>query len=310
MTAEEVAEFDSPATIQALEEALQTWGVQVERIGNGQRLAERLVHGDRWDLVFNIAEGLRGRSREAQVPALLELYGVPYTFSDSLVCALTLDKALTKQVIRAAGLPTPRFQVVTSEADVARIALNGWLFVKPVAEGTGKGVDRHSRVRTRQQLLQVCRRLLHRFHQPVLVEDYLPGREFTTGVLGSDRNAHALGTLEIRVRSEAKTREYSYAIKEQCERWVCYLPLEQGPLRRKIEALALRVHRVLNCRDASRVDFRLDAFGRPSFLEINPLPGLHPTHSDLPMIAAQEGLTYRDLIGAIVRSACARIGKT
>jgi D-alanine-D-alanine ligase len=305
-TEEQVAEFDSAGTIAALEGALRFLGYSVERIGNGLSLARQLACGKRWDLVFNIAEGLRGRSREAQVPALLEMYGVPYTFSEPLVCALTLDKAMTKRVVRSAGLYTPRFGVVTSVNDVKHLELQFPLFAKPLAEGTGQGVDEHSRIESAQALKRVCTRLLEMFGQPVLVEEYLPGREFTTAVLGTGRDAGVLGTMEMAIRSDAPTQDYSYEVKELCEEYVDYFPMPCGALRDEVEDLALRAYQVLECRDTGRVDIRLDAHGRPAFMEINPLPGLHPTHSDLPMIATQEGMAYEELVSRIVASALTR----
>jgi D-alanine-D-alanine ligase len=303
---EQVAEFDSVATINSLEQALRACGYATERIGNGLTLARQLACGNRWDLVFNIAEGVHGRSREAQVPALLEMYGIPYTCSDPLVCALTLDKAMTKRVIQSAGLSTPRFAVVTSPADLESLELEYPLFAKPLAEGTGKGIDKHSRVDSAGALKKVCLRLLERFREPVLVEEYLPGREFTTAILGTGREAEVLGTMEFTIGANAPASDYSYEVKEQCEQCVRYFPMPRGALRDEVEDLALRAYRVLECRDTGRVDIRLDARGRPAFMEINPLPGLHPTHSDLPMIATQEGMTYEELIGRIVRSALAR----
>jgi D-alanine-D-alanine ligase len=305
-TEEQVAEFDSAATIGCLEQALRSLGHTTERVGNGLALARQLACGKRWDLVFNIAEGLNGRSREAQVPALLEMYGIPYTFSDPLVSALTLDKAMTKRVIQSAGLHTPRFAVVTSPDEVESVNLGFPLFAKPLAEGTGKGVDEHSRVESSEALKRVCIHLLERFCQPVLVEEYLPGREFTTAVLGTGADATVLGTMEIAIRENAPATDYSYEVKELCEQWVHYFPMSHGALRDQVEDLALRAYRVLECRDTGRVDIRLDTGGRPAFIEINPLPGLHPTHSDLPMIATQEGMAYEALIGRIVQSALSR----
>ncbi len=305
-THEQVAEFDSAATVDALDRTLQSLGFKTERIGHGLALAGRLAKGDRWDLVFNIAEGLYGRSREAQVPAILEMYRVPYTFSDPLVCALTLDKGMTKRIVQSAGLRTPRFAVVSGQADLEPIDLEYPLFAKPLAEGTGKGVDAHSRVSDPAGLQAVCERLWARFRQPVLVEEYLPGREFTTGILGTGKEARVLGTLEFTIGADAPTRDYSYEVKELCEQYVRYFPMPGGALRRQVEDLALRAHRVLECRDTSRVDIRLDSQGRPAFMEVNPLPGLHPTHSDLPMIATQEGMPYKDLIRSIVESALGR----
>jgi len=303
---EQVAEFDSAETIGHLERAVRSHGHTTERIGNGVALTKQLACGKRWDLIFTIAEGLHGRSREAQVPAILEMYEIPYTFSDALVCALTLDKAMTKRVVQSAGLYTPRFAVVTSPKDVASIDLEFPLFAKPLAEGTGKGVDEHSRIESTEALKKVCVRLLERFSQPVLVEEYLPGREFTTAVLGTGADAAVLGTMEIAVRDGAPAADYSYEVKELCEEFVHYFPMPHGTLREEVEDLALKAYRVLECRDTGRVDIRLDARGRPAFIEINPLPGLHPTHSDLPMIATQEGMAYEELIGRIVQSALAR----
>ena len=305
---EQVAEFDSRATIDALDETIRSLGHRVIRIGHARELIRRLVAGERWDLVFNIAEGLHRRGREAQVPCLLELYDIPYTASDPLVCAVTLDKAVAKRLVRSAGLRTPGFKVVETPADLLGLKLSFPLFVKPVAEGTGKGIDKSSRIESAQRLEEVCVQLLERFGQPVLVEEYMPGREFTTAILGTAGKAHVLGTMELKMRPNTGTDIYSYEMKEHCEKFVEYSPMPAGPLRRQVEELALAAYRVLQCRDVGRVDIRCDAKGQPSFLEINPLPGMHPSHSDLPMIAAQEGMTYKQLIGSIIDSALERIG--
>ena len=304
---ESVAEFDSESTITALAEAIRANGYDVERIGRGRTLARRLADGERWDLVFTIAEGLDGRSREAHVPALLEMYGVPHTFSDPLVCAVTLDKAVAKRLVMSQGLRTPGFCLVRDETDLDGVRLEYPLFVKPVAEGTGKGINGRSRVESRDALDDTVLPLLDQHRQPMLVEEYLPGREFTTGILGSGRVAWVLGTMEIHILADAPARDYTFDVKEQCESCVSYTPLEHGALRNEIESLALDAYRVLECRDAGRVDIRLDRDGHPAFMEVNPLPGLHPTHSDLPMIATQEGMTYNELIGAIIGSAMSRV---
>ena len=194
-TEEQVAEFDSDATVEFIEQALRELGHQPTRIGHAKALCERLVRGERWDLVFNICEGVAGRSREAQVPALLELYNIPYSFSDPLVCAVTLDKAVAKRVVKSHGVRTPAFAVVESEADIARVKLTYPLFAKPIAEGTGKGITTHSRSNTPAELAELCRELLQRYRQPVLVEEYLPGREFTVGIVGTGPDAQVIGTM-------------------------------------------------------------------------------------------------------------------
>ncbi len=305
----EVAEFDSEETITALEETIEACGYLTERIGNGKVLNMRLVAGHRWDMVFNIAEGLGGRCREAFVPALLDMYDIPYTFSDALVCALTLDKAMAKRVVAQQGLATPAFDVIETLADLNGMVLRYPLFAKPLAEGTGKGVDQNSKIDNPEQLRTVCADLLETYRQPALVEEFLPGREFTVGILGTGAQARAIGTMEIEMLARNEPAIYSYLNKEECESRIFYHPLlDNQTLRDEVEHLAVRSYQVLECRDAGRVDIRCDHNGRPCFIEVNPLAGLHPTHSDLPMIATQEGMSYQTLIGSILESAFQRAG--
>ncbi|OGQ95990.1 MAG: D-alanine--D-alanine ligase [Deltaproteobacteria bacterium RIFOXYD12_FULL_57_12] len=303
---EETAEFDRPETIAAIDQALQALGHVTDRIGNIRSLARRLVQGDRWDLVFNIAEGLSGFGREAQVPALLEAYAIPYTFSDPLVLALTLHKGMTKHVIRDQGIPTPNFAVVKDEADLAAVTLPFPLFAKPVAEGTGKGVTPASKINNRAELLTVGRQLLATFKQPVLVEEFLPGREFTVGVLGTGHAARVMGVMEVVLLDKADAEVYSFRNKEECEELVEYR-LADDPEAQATAAVALAAWRALDCRDAGRLDLRSDSSGAPSFIEVNPLAGLHPEHSDLCILATKLGIPYIRLIEAIVQSACQRL---
>jgi D-alanine-D-alanine ligase len=308
-----VAEFDSETTIDAIAEALGALGHEVVRIGHVRALARRLVAGESWDLVFNIAEGVAGFGRESQVPALLEAYEIPYTFSDPLVCALTLHKAMAKHVARGCGVPTPSFALVTSAADAAAVTLPFPLFAKPVAEGTSKGVTGKSLVRSRAELDSVCTELLREFSQPVLVEEFLSGREFTVGILGTGPSAIAFATLEVVLRPGADEAVYSYRNKEQWRDLVEYKLLldagkdASGALRREVEAVALAAWRCLGCRDAGRVDVRLDGAGKAQLIEVNPLAGLTPGHSDLPIMAALKGVEYQALIGEILRCTTARL---
>ncbi len=308
---EETAEFDRPDTIEAIEDALRTLGHEPDRIGNAWRLVERLARGDRWDLVFNIAEGLYGIGREAQVPAILDVYQVPYTFSDPLVMSLSLHKGMAKAVVRDAGIPTPDFAVVERPADLDGVDLRYPLFAKPVAEGTGKGIGPGSKIGDAASLRRVCRDLLERYRQPVLVETYLPGREMTVGLWGTGPKAEVLGTLEIVLNPGAEPEAYSYVNKERCEELVEYrlVSADSDPEVRRAEGLALAVWRTLGCRDAGRVDLRSDARGQPHFLEVNPLAGLHPFHSDLPMLCTALGIPYVKLIERIVQSATERAGQ-
>lgn len=306
---EQTAELDSLGTIEAIESALAELGHRPERIGHARRLMARLGAGERWDLVFNLAEGLSGFGREALVPALLELYRIPYTFSDPLAMTVSLHKATTKRVLRDAGLPTPDFALVATTADASRVTLPLPLFVKPVAEGTSKGISGASVVTSAAELEAACAELLARFDQPVLVETFLPGRELTVGLLGTGREAEVLGSLEVILLPGAEPDVYSYANKERCEELVRY-ELRRGagePMVAEAEALALAAWRLLGCRDAGRVDLRCDARGRPQLIEVNPLAGLHPSHSDLPILATALGLPYHRLLERIVASASARI---
>jgi D-alanine-D-alanine ligase len=306
---DETAEFDRPDTVEAIEAALSQLGHRTDRIGNVRQLVARLAKGDAWDLVFNIAEGLWGIAREAQVPAILDAYGIAYTFSDPLVMALTLHKGLTKTVVAASGVPTPDFAVVERPADIEKVNLPFPLFAKPVAEGTGKGVTPASKAKDPAALQVICKHLLKTYQQPVLVETFLPGREFTIGVTGTGDSAKVIGTLEIVLLENAEAGVYSYANKEHCEELVEYrlVQAEQDEQAGAAERVTLDAWRILGCRDAGRIDLRCDTAGVPNFMEVNPLAGLHPEHSDLPILATKVGLPYVELIRQIVESAATRV---
>ncbi len=302
----DTAEFDQPETIDAIADALQRQGMVVDRIGNARQLSGRLVTGDRWDLVFNFCEGLHGFGREALVPALLDAWLIPYVFSDPLACAITLHKGVAKHVVRGHGLATPDFAVIETPGDIAKIGLRYPLFVKPVAEGTGKGVSAASRVESPAALKAVCRALLDQYRQPVLVEEFLPGREFTVGVLGTGAAAEAIGTMEVQLGPRGDQGIYTFDNKEHWEGRVNYSLLAEEPLLQEIETLAIGAWRALGCRDGGRLDIRLDAHGIANFIEANPLAGLHPGHSDLPFICKFKGIPYDELIRRIVASALSR----
>lgn len=304
---EEVAEFDADITIDTIERTIAELGFKPERIGHVRALCARLAAGARWDLVFNIAEGVSGRSREAQIPALLEAYDIPYTLSDPLVCAVTLDKAVAKRILKAEGLNTAGFHVVHTESDVAKVNLPFPLFAKPIAEGTGKGIDRASRITNAAELRAVCQALLLKFNQPVLIEEYLPGREFTVAILGTGTQARVMGTMEVCFRDTSTPTIYTYEVKENYTSHVDYHCPPRTPETEAVETLALDSYRALELRDAGRVDIRMDRDNRPSFMEVNPLPGLNPLHSDLPIIGKLIGMSYRDIISSIIESARTRI---
>ncbi len=303
---EETAEFDRPDTIDAIEGALQALGHQTDRIGNLDSLVRRLASGQRWDLVFNIAEGLYGFGREAVVPALLEAYRIPYTFSDPLMMSVTLHKATTKRIVRDLGIATPDFALIRSVKETASVNLPYPLFAKPVAEGTGKGVTPVSKIASPDQLETVCRDLLETYRQPVLVETFLPGREFTVGIVGNGDKARSIGVIEVVLLANSEPDVYSYHNKEICEEVVEYRAVDD-PEAQEAVRVALQVWQGLDCRDSGRVDLRSDKSGRPNFIEINPIAGLHPEHSDLCIIATKFGISYQQLIREIVDAALTRI---
>jgi D-alanine-D-alanine ligase len=309
---EETAEFDRPDTIDSIEAEIRAMGHETDRIGHVRALAARLSAGDRWEFVFNVAEGLYGVGREAQVPALLDAYQIPYTFSDPLVSSLTLHKGMAKHVMQNLGLPTTPFVVVEvgdTPGEPGSAGFAGFdypVFVKPVAEGTAKGIDASSKVSNRTQLLARCRAIHEQFRQAAIVEPFLPGRELTVGIVGTGERARALGTLEVELLDGAEPESYTYVNKERCEE-LCRYVLADDEASARCKPIALAAWRGLGCRDGGRVDLRMDARGEPQILEINPLPGLHPEHSDLPILCTRLGIPYRDLIHDIAHSAMERV---
>lgn len=307
-TRDEVAELDTAATIAALEQAISRLGHQPVHIGKIDRLVARLASGERWDLVFNIAEGIRGTAREAQVPGLLEAYDIPVTFAGALCLALCLDKALTKHVIRGHGIPTPGFAVIENEnAPLDALNLAYPLFAKPVAEGSGLGVSAAGIIRDPGQLRSVCANLLEKHRQPVLLEEFLPGREFTVGILGTGKNAHVLGVMEVNLLDNAEQEVYSYSNKNHYEDRVKYRLTTNDAQANEAAEIALESYRTLGCRDAGRADIRCDQYGRAQFMEINPLAGLNPRDSDLPILCKLQGIDYDRLIAEIIDSAAQRM---
>ena len=315
---EETAEFDSEETISAIEKTINELGYKAERIGNIYNLIKRISSRERWDLVFNIAEGLYGRNRESQVPALLEAYSIPYTFSDPLTLSLCLDKALAKRLVRAAGVQTPEFFTVSSLEELKEDNLKKYLlncnltfplFIKPISEGTGKGISSESIVWNTRNVQSHCINLLNTYGQPVLVEKYLSGKEYTVGILGTGMNAKVIGVLEIEFFENINNDAYSYMNKKFYEQRVKYSIVDDKKILKETSDIALKTYNVLECKDAGRADLRADENGKLYFLEMNPLAGLHPVHSDLIILSRKVGISYKELIGEIINSAVQRINK-
>jgi D-alanine-D-alanine ligase len=310
------AEWDDPSTIAAVEQALRLFG-RVIRLEADQFFPQNLAL-TRPDLVFNMAEGLRGQSREALVPAICEYLSIPYTGSDPLTLALSLHKGRTKETLAYRGVPTAPFACVEVLADLERMALPYPVFVKPVAEGSGKGVFTSNLCVTPQALRRRVRFLLARYAEPVLIETYLPGPEFTVAILGNGPDAYCLPVIgfDFSTLPQGAPPVYGYEAKWVWDRPEAPLAIFQCPaevpaaLQREIERTALDAYGALGCRDWCRVDLRVDRFGVPNILELNPLPGIIPDpamNSCFPKAARAAGFGYDELIQEVVRIAWRRL---
>ena len=316
---DEFAEWDAPTTIAAVESALSALG-RVVRLEATEDFPERLRQ-TRPDIVFNIAEGFRGVNREAHVPAICEFFGIPYSGSDPFTLTLCLDKAKAKETLAFHGIQTPKFSVVARLTDIdSRTAnLRLPLFVKPLHEGSSKGITDSSLCWDRSQLRTQTDFLLENYGQPVLVEEYLPGKEFTCAVIGNGDDATVLPLVGMNFESLPKGALpiYSYDAKFVWDRPEKPLEIFQCParitkeLQASIERVTLDAFRVLGCRDWARIDVRLDAAGKPNVLEVNPLPGILPDPADnscLPKAARAAGIGYDELIQSCLKYAAARNG--
>jgi D-alanine-D-alanine ligase len=300
---DETAEFDKQETVDALENSLKQMGHSTEPIGNAFQLIEALAAGKRWDIVFNIAEGLYGDGRESVVPAILDQYRIPYVFSGPVIMGLSLNKHLAKLVVSAAGVPVSPGVLITEPDSCDKISLNYPLFVKPVSEGTGKGITEKSLVKNVSELRVMVEWILSEFRQPALVEEYLPGREFTVGVVGRGHEAVAIGGMEVIC---ADNLPYSVEVKENYENYCKYAPLDEY-IADECRAVALSAWKALEAVDAGRIDLKADRNGRICFIEANPLAGLNPVHSDLPILARMYGIEYQKLMEMIMESASRRV---
>jgi D-alanine-D-alanine ligase len=302
-------EFDSEETIDAIREVLESEGHEVIKLGGDKGLIDRVRQGP-IDIVFNIAEGLKGRNREAHIPALLEFLSIPYTGSDPLTLSLTLDKAMAKRVVMSQNIPTPRFKKIERMNDLDGLNLHYPLFIKLCYEGSSKGVRLDSKILDPRSLGEKTRNLLETYGSPVLVEEFVKGPEFTVGVLGND-DPFVLGVMQIEIKGKPPEESvYSLEIKREWEekvRYHCPPPIDQRLLE-KIEEVALRSYRALECRDVSRVDIRVGEDHTPYFLEINPLPGLSPVYGDLVIMARSMGWDYARLVKTIFHQALKRYG--
>ena len=304
-------EFDTEETIDAIRKVLEGEGHDVVKLGGDAGLIDRLRQAP-VDIVFNIAEGLQGRNREAHIPALLEFLDIPYTGSDPLTLSLTLDKAMAKRVVMSQNIPTPRFKKVERVEDLHGLDLRYPLFIKLCHEGSSKGVRLDSKILDPKSLMEKTTGLLKTYGSSLLVEEFVKGPEFTVGILGNE-DPFVLGVMQIEIKGRPPEESiYSLEIKREWEEKVRYHcpPLIDQDLSRKIEEIALRSYRVLECRDVSRVDIRVGEDRTPYFLEVNPLPGLSPVYGDLVIMARNMGWDYARLVNTIFHHALKRYGWT
>jgi len=302
------AEWDPPETIIAIANALARQGHIVVHLEATPELPRVLAEAD-VDLIFNIAEGVEGRNREAQVPALCELLGIPYTGSDSATLAIALDKALCKKVLMQHDILTPKFQLMESDRERLSKDLEFPLIVKPNAEGSSKGIGATNVVDTEEELRAAVRRIVETYRQPAIVEEYVAGREFTVGLLG-DKRPRVLPPMEIKFKNKEVERPvYDYGVKQEWEQHVYYeCPAKLTEAEQKaIEKIARATFWALDCRDVARVDLRMDPEGRLYVLEVNPLPGLTPGYSDLVLISQAVGMEYDSLIAEIMTGGLRRL---
>lgn len=307
-------EFDSLETVENIERGIRAAGHEPVRLGFGLEAIARLQQQP-VDLVFNIAEGLYGRARESQMPALLDMVRVPYTFSDTLTLSVALDKTMTKQVLLQEGINTPAFWSVDNLIQIERLIESGSLryplFVKPSREGSSMGIDGNSRITSDEELRSQVGLLLSAYPgSSILIEEFLPGREITVGVIGN-REPEILGVMSFRLlHGMYKDFFYTPEMKHHWEKYLvpeCPADLTDAEYE-KVRMLAIRVFKALHCRDCARIDMRFDANGEPSFMEINPLAGLTKGKSDIPVMAALQGISYEELIGRILQAAVERLG--
>lgn len=301
------AEFDGPNTLEAIRGAIRSFGHDVIDLEATPNFAQHLIEAQ-VDVVFNISEGVRGRFRESQVPATLDLMDIPYTGSDPSTLAVTLDKAMAKRIVAEAGVKTPKFALLTSPKDKLPNDMTYPMMVKPVAEGSSKGVLPNSVVNNAQELKEVVASITERYKQGALVEEFLTGREFTVGLLG-EKKPEVLPAMEIVFNDKSNpTPIYTFAHKQDTNEEVTYVaPAEvDEKLRRELDTAAKKCFKALGCRDVARMDFRLDSMGRVNFIECNPLPGLTPDWSDLCIIANGAGMDYQQLVGRILAPAIKR----
>ena len=300
------AEFDHEDTISVIEAALNHGGHEVVRIGSAKALLEQHDRV-RVDIVFNIAEGFEGRNRESQVPILLEMLRIPFVGGDGLTLGLTLDKVMTKKILVAEGIPTPKFAEIHDPQASWRVDLPFPLIVKPRFEGSSKGLHNSSLVNTPEELQRQAKWLIDTYRQPALVEEFIEGQEFTVAIIRNDPpEPQPIVQIQIDGKLDLGKLFYTFECIRSGSNYICPAPIDAA-LRARLDTVALETYRAVDCRDFGRVDIRVDRAGRPYVLEINPLPSLS-TEDVFQFVAKAQGLTYDGIINEILNAALLRTG--
>ncbi|PNT91085.1 D-alanine--D-alanine ligase family protein [Clostridium thermosuccinogenes] len=305
---DEEAEYDNIETVNAIKNALEQMNCRVELFEANTDIFEKLKR-TKVDILFNIAEGTKGRGREAQVPAIANIFGIPFTGSDETTLCISLDKALTKRILSTYKIRTPKYQVIEEESARLDSRLKYPLIVKPNAEGSSKGIWDFAVAEDSQELKKLISRNLNLYKQPIMVEEYIKGREFTVAVAGNKNEATVFSPMEIHYKDTGqKFNIYSYNVKKDYQKYIQYsCPADiSKEIEDRMKSTALKIYNALQCRDFARIDFRLSEEEDIYFIEINPLPGLAPGYSDYPMITEFCGLSYNDTIKMILNSALKR----
>jgi D-alanine-D-alanine ligase len=310
-SSDQEAEFDEPETVSAIAQALREGGYEPVVLEATERFPQKL-EAERPDIVFNIAEGRAGRDREAQIPAILEYYGVPFTGSDAATLSIALDKSLTKELAAARGVPTPASFLLRKGDAALPENVRFPILVKPNAEGSSKGISDVSVAADRGELQELTRRELELYGEDLLAEEYIDGREFTVGILGNGPGIRVFTPMEILYRRlRGRYKVYSFEVKRNYRDYIAYQCPPQLPpeLCARMMDEARTVYQALGCLDFARIDFRLAPDGTAYFIEANPLPGLAPGYSDYPMLAGFNGVSYGELVRAVLRCALERSGR-
>jgi len=305
------AEYDGIETVNVIKEVFEKNSLQVKLFEADENLSESLKR-DPIDFAFNIAEGKNGRGREAQVPALLTMLGIPFSGSDETTLCIALDKALAKRLLTTYKVKSPKSAVISENGKISVRGLKYPLIIKPNAEGSSKGISDVSIVNSTAEFKELVKLKIDTYKEDMLAEEYIEGREFTVGIVGNGKETHVFLPMEIKFRkpTQGKFSVYSFNVKKNYKEYVdyaCPSDIDQT-IQNDMMKISEKIYKSLNCRDFSRIDYRVDKNGEIYFIEINPLPGLAPGYSDFPMLAQFNGIDYDTLIMNVLLSGVNRCG--